>query len=109
MQLAHRRRRRRCVTAVVDVATGQIPNLFEGRDAAHLRGWMAAMPATWLAQVEVVSVDSHEGYRTAVVNPSPVTGRRSPRHLVGWDGVNLVVIGGGGWGVVGCVGFGGVC
>lgn len=107
MQLAHRRRRRRCVTAVVDVATGQIPDLFEGRDAAHLRGWMAAMPATWLAQVEVVSVDSHEGYRTAVVNPSPVTGRRSPPATwwLGWCQLGCDR----GWGVGGCVGFGGVC
>ena len=61
------------------------------------------------AGVEVGSVASHEGYRTAGVNPSPVTGRRSPPPLGGWDGVNLVVIGGGGWGVGGCVGFGRVC
>lgn len=33
MQPAHRRRRRRFVTAVVDVASGQILDVFEGRDA----------------------------------------------------------------------------
>ena len=41
MQPAHRRRRRRFVTAVVDVATGQILDVFEGRDAIDLRVWLA--------------------------------------------------------------------
>lgn len=78
MQPAHRRRRRRFVTAAVDVATGQILDVFDGRDAADLRAWMAQMPAEWLAGVGVVSVDPHEGYRSAVVKPDPLTGRPSP-------------------------------
>ena len=78
MQPAHRRRRRRFVTAVVDVATGQILDVFEGRDSADLRAWMAAMPASWLDHIEVVSVDPHEGYRSAVTNPHPATGLASP-------------------------------
>jgi transposase len=78
MQPARRRRRRRFVTAVVDVGTVQILDVFEGRDAKDLRAWLAAMPAGWLAQIQVVSVDPHEGYRSAVTNPDPVTGRRSP-------------------------------
>ena len=78
MQPAHRRRRRRFVTAVVDVGTGQILDVFEGRDAAHLRAWMTTIPVSWLAHVQVVSVDPHEGYRSAVVNPDPVTLRPSP-------------------------------
>jgi transposase len=72
MQPAHRRRRRRFVTAVVDVSTGQILDIFEGRDARDLRAWMDTMPASWLAQIGVVSVDPHEGYRSAV------TGSTSP-------------------------------
>jgi transposase len=78
MQPAHRRRRRRLVTAVVDVEGGQILDVFEGRDARHLRAWMAAMPLAWLAMIQVVSVDPHEGYRGAVVKPDPLTGRPSP-------------------------------
>jgi transposase len=78
MQPARRRRRRRFVTAVVDVGTGQILDVFEGRDATDLRSWMAAMPAAWLAQIQVVSVDPHEGYRSAVTNPDPLTGLGSP-------------------------------
>jgi transposase len=86
MQPAHRRRRRRLVTAVVDVDSGQILDVFEGRDARHLRAWMATMPLSWLAMIHVVSVDPHEGYRGAVVNPDPLTGRPSPL-----AGVQIVV------------------
>lgn len=86
MQPAHRRRRRRFVTAVVDVGTGQILDIFEGRDARDLRAWMATMPASWLAQIDVVSVDPHEGYRSAVTAPaSPlrdVTIVVDPFHIV---------------------------
>jgi transposase len=78
MASARRRRRRRLVTAVVDVATGRIIDVFEGRDAADLRAWLTCLPAGWLAEVQVVSVDPHEGYRSAVVRPDPRTGRASP-------------------------------
>src|SRR3546814_5901429 len=77
MQPASRRRRRRFVTAVVDVTSGQILDVFEGHDAKHLRDWMAEMPAEWLSQIEVVSVDPHEGYRSAITNPDPATGAAS--------------------------------
>lgn len=70
MQPAHRRRRRRFVTAVVDVGSGQILDVFEGRDARDLRAWMATMPAGWLSMIDVVSVDPHEGYRSAVCAPT---------------------------------------
>lgn len=78
MSPSSRRRRRRFVTAVVDVATSQVLDVFEGRDAKDLRAWMATMPPAWLAAVEVVSVDPHEGYRSAVVRPDPLTLAPSP-------------------------------
>ena len=78
MSPASRRRRRRFVTAVVDVGTGQLLDVFEGRDAKDLRAWMTAMPASWLAMIDVVSVDPHEGYRSGVIKPDPATGRPSP-------------------------------
>jgi transposase len=78
MQPAHRRRRRRFVSVVVDVSTGQILDVFEGRDAKDLRAWMAAMPSEWLAGIQVVSVDPHEGYRAAVIKPDPASGKQSP-------------------------------
>jgi transposase len=68
MQPAHRRRRRRFITAVVDVTDGQIIDVFEGRDAAHLELWLEEMPASWRDAVQVVSVDPHEGYRSALTD-----------------------------------------
>ena len=66
MSPARRRRRRRFITAVVDIVTGQILDVFDGRDAADLRRWLASRPRGWLDGVEVVSLDPHEGYRSAV-------------------------------------------
>ena len=75
---ARRHRHRVLVTGVVDVESGLLLDVFEGREAKDLRKWMAEMPPEWLSMIEVVSVDPHEGYRSAVVNDDPVTGRPSP-------------------------------
>jgi transposase len=83
---ARRGRRRVLVTGVVDVETGALLDVFEGRDAADLRRWMAEMPTEWLAHIQVVSVDPHEGYRSAVHGDDPITGRPSP-----WAHTTLVV------------------
>lgn len=68
-------RRASFVTGVVDVAAGRLVDVFAGRDAADLRRWMAGADREWLAGVEVVSVDPHEGYRHAIradgARPSP--------------------------------------
>ena len=85
MQPAHRRRRRRLVTAVVDVMSGQILDVFEGHDAKDLREWLAGMPQSWRQSVEVVSVDPHEGYRSALANTEllgDVTMVVDPFHIV---------------------------
>lgn len=66
MQPASRGRRRRFVTAVVDVTTSQILDVFEGRNAQDLRGWLIRQRWEWRAQIRVVSVDPHEGYRNAL-------------------------------------------
>lgn len=85
MQPAHRRRRRRFVTAVVDVATGQTIDVFEGRDATDLRGWLSQMPPEWRQAIQVVSVDPHEGYRSALTGAGllgEVTMVVDPFHIV---------------------------
>jgi transposase len=85
MQPAHRRRRHRFVTAVVDVTCGQILDVFEGHDAKDLRAWLASMPAAWRASVRVVSVDPHEGYRSALTDTmllGDVTMVVDPFHIV---------------------------
>lgn len=83
---ARRGRRRVLVTGVVDVMSGLLLDVFEGRDAADLRRWMAQMPPEWLTQIQVVSVDPHEGYRCAVHGPDPVTALPSP-----WAHTTIVV------------------
>lgn len=70
MQPSGRRRRRRFITAAVDIATGQIIDVFEGRNAADLAWWLDQMPSVWSEGIEVVSVDPHEGYRSAITRPS---------------------------------------
>lgn len=57
MASAARRRRRRFITAAVDAATGQIVDVFDGRDAADLRRWVSQQPRWWAHAVEVVCVD----------------------------------------------------
>lgn len=83
---ARRGRRRELVTGVVDVDTRRLLDVFAGREAADLRRWMATMPNEWLERIEVVSVDPHEGYRSAVVRDDPVTGQPSP-----WRDTTIVV------------------
>ena len=40
--------------------------MFEGRNANDLKGWLASRPEWWRTGIEVVSVDPHEGYRSAI-------------------------------------------
>ena len=68
MASARRHRRRRFVTAAVDAATGQIVDIFDGRDAADLRRWAQQQPRWWTDSVEVVCCDPHEGYRSAIAS-----------------------------------------
>ena len=68
MASARRLRRRRFVTAAVDAATGQIVDIFDGRDAAEVRRWVQQQPRWWTDSVEVVCVDPHEGYRSAITS-----------------------------------------
>lgn len=83
---ARRGRRRVLVTGVVDVDTGRRLDVFWGREAKDLRRWMAEMPAEWLSRTEVVSVDPHEGYRSAIVGPDPASALPSP-----WASATVVV------------------
>ena len=66
MGSATRFRRRRFVTAAVDADTGQVIDVFDGRDAAGLERWAQLRPREQMAAVEVVCCDPHEGYRKAV-------------------------------------------
>lgn len=68
MSPAKRHRARRFVSSAVDVQTGQIIDVFDGRNAADLQRWLDEQPADWVEGIEVVSVDPHEGYRSAILD-----------------------------------------
>ena len=76
-----RLRRRRCVSAAVDAATGQVLDVFDGRDAAEVGRWLEQQPAGWLAAIEVVCCDPHEGCRSGIARA------RRDTHLS--DSVNI--------------------
>ena len=67
------------VTGVV-ASDGTLVDVFEGRDASDLRGWMAKQDIVDLDTVEAVSIDLHDGYRAAITKKDPTTGEDS--HLV---------------------------
>ena len=56
--------------------------MFEGHDAADLREWLASTRAAWRQAVRVVSVDPHEGYRSALTNTTLLTMVVDPFHIV---------------------------
>ena len=66
MASASRRQRRRFITAATDADTGRVVDVFEGRDAADLCKWVQTQPGWWARAVEVVCIDPHEGYRSAI-------------------------------------------
>ena len=67
MSPAKRHRRRRFITSAVDLTTGRVIDVFDGRDAADLDRWLLAQPADWVGGIRVVAVDPHPGYRSAIV------------------------------------------
>ena len=70
-------------------ATGQVVDIFDGRDAAEVRRWVQQQPRWWADSVEVVCVDPHEGYRSAITSllgdgglPKSATLAADPFHIV---------------------------
>jgi transposase len=66
MSPARLRRRRRFVTAAVDLDSGEILDVFDGRAADDVQGWLATQPEEWVAGIETVCTDLHASYRSAV-------------------------------------------
>jgi transposase len=54
------------MSTIVDVTTGQVLGVVDGRDSAGVGTWLAARPAAWLAQVEVVAIDPSAAFRKAL-------------------------------------------
>ena len=68
MASSTRHRRRRFVSAAVDADTGQVLDVFDGRDAADLEQWAKRQPRELMAAIEVVCSDPHEGYRKGIAS-----------------------------------------
>jgi hypothetical protein len=60
MQPAYRRRRRRLVTAVVDVTCGQILDVVEGHNASDLRDWLASSSRGVMPAHDEQEPDAHD-------------------------------------------------
>lgn len=71
--------RRRYVTVLVDLDRHRVIDVIEGRHAGAVTGWLAVQDPSWRASVDVVALDPHAGYRTAVTDPA-----------VGFTGAQLV-------------------
>jgi len=54
------------MSTIVDVTTGQVLGIVDGRGSAGVGAWLAARPADWLAQVEVVAIDPSAAFRKAL-------------------------------------------
>lgn len=74
------------MTTFVDLATGEVIDVVDGRDAAAVATWLAAQPRWWRRRVEVVAIDPSASFRSAVR-------RWLPKARVSVDHFHLVKLG----------------
>lgn len=74
------------MTTFVDLATGEVIDIVDGRDAAAVADWLAAQPRWWRRRVEVVAIDPSASFRSAVR-------RWLPKARVSVDHFHLVKLG----------------
>ena len=71
------------MSTIVDVSTGQVLGIVDGRGSAGVGAWLAARPAVWLDQVEVVAIDPSAAFRKALRT-------HLPRAAVSVDAFHLI-------------------
>jgi transposase len=54
------------MTTFVDLDTGAVLGVVDGRDSAGVAGWLAARSPAWRDQVEVVAIDPSAAFRKAI-------------------------------------------
>jgi len=54
------------MTCLVDLSSGNVIDLVDGRDSAAVRAWLEAQPKWWRRRVEVVAIDPSAAFRSAV-------------------------------------------
>jgi transposase len=74
------------MTTFVDLATGEVIDVVDGRDAAAVAHWLAAQPRWWRRRVRVVAIDPSASFRSAVR-------RWLPKARVSVDHFHLVKLG----------------
>lgn len=70
----------------VDLATGEVIDVVDGRDSAAVAGWLERQPRWWRRRVEVVAIDPSAAFRSAVK-------RWLPKARVAVDHFHLVKLG----------------
>lgn len=59
------------MTTLVDLSTGQVLGVVEGRDSAGVGAWLAERSPAWRERVEVVAIDPSGAFRKALRNYLP--------------------------------------
>jgi len=54
------------MSTIVDVDTGQVLGIVDGRDSRGVGAWLKARPATWLSSIETVGIDPSAAFRKAL-------------------------------------------
>jgi transposase len=68
------------MTTFVNLQTGQVIGVVDGRDSAAVATWLAARTDAWRARVEVVAIDPSAAFRATVTRALP-TARVSVDHF----------------------------
>jgi transposase len=74
------------MTTFVDLVTGEVIDVVDGRDAGAVADWLSAQPRWWRRRVEVVAIDPSASFRSAVR-------RWLPKARVAVDHFHLVKLG----------------
>jgi len=81
------------MSTIVDVTTGLVLGVVDGRNSAGVGEWLAARPASWLAAGEIVAIDPSATFRKALRTHLPTAGVSvDPFHLVQLGNATLTAV-----------------
>jgi len=87
------RKRRRCVTVIVNGDTGKTPAMVEHRDSAALNGFLMSQPHRWRRSVKVVATDGSKAYKPSIEACLPHARHVLDRfHLIRWFCAGLTAV-----------------
>ena len=59
------------MTTVVNVASGQVLGIVDGRDSAAVEGWLTARSQAWRNRIQIVAIDASAAFRKAITTSLP--------------------------------------